>query len=151
MNCFKFSSRILKRKVTLTYKTVFCCWWSFFQWQSQKKSRVIHGKCQPVCSVGLSLSGEPAFGGVRCPGIRGVKVKACTERTFPRPARVEACVGPWLTSCCSLLCSHVPVNCCYVRLGVSRGSEGMLCCPCWKSVHFDPAVFLICQRLKTLI
>lgn len=86
-------------------------------------------------------------------GVLGPKEcrRGGVQRGPPVPLPLRKRVGPWLTNCCSLWCSRVPANCCCARLGVSRGSEGMLCCQCWKSVHFDPAVFLICQRLKTLI
>lgn len=43
---------------------------------------------------GSVLGWGSCLGGVRRPGARGVKMKACAERTFPRPARVEACAGP---------------------------------------------------------
>lgn len=141
MNGFKFSSRILKTKVTLK-KPVFC-WWSFFQWQSQEESRVVCGKSQPVCCVGLSLARDPALGGVKCRS-RGVQ-------GGPSFALRVGAGGAGVTNCCSLGCSRVPANCCSSRPGASHGSEEMLCCQCWKSVHFDPAVFLTCQRLKTLI
>lgn len=88
--------------------------------------------------------------GAGVPGSQG-----CRRRGVQRGASFSLLlwksVGPWLINCCSLWCSPVPANCCSARLGVSRGSGGMLCSQCWKSVHFDPAVFLICQRLKTWI
>lgn len=108
-----------------------------------KRRAELHVEISPVCCVGLSLARDAALGGVRC------RTGVCREEP-PWPCRC-GCAGPGLTNCCSLWCSHVPANCCSSHPAASRGSEEMLCCQCWKSVHFDPAVFLICQRLKTLI
>lgn len=83
MNCFKFSSRILKRRVK-PIKLYFVADGHFFQWQSQK-SGVLGRHSQPVCSMGLSLAGDPA-GEVRFLGIQRVSMKACMERTFPCPS-----------------------------------------------------------------
>lgn len=95
MNCFKFSSRILKRRVK-PIKLYFVADGHFFQWQSQMKSRVIGRTPQPVCSMDMSSAGDPA-GQVRLLGIQRANVKACVERTFPcpppPPTRVKARMG----------------------------------------------------------
>lgn len=84
---------------------------------------------------------------MRCGGIQGCRRRGVQRGCATRPAGCQ----PELTNCYSLWCSRVPASCCSSRPAASRGSEEMLCCQCWKSVRFGPAVSSICQRLKTLI
>lgn len=96
-----------------------------------------------LCAVWVVLGQESCSGGARMDA--GMQRKGCREDPPSLPVWEQG----GLTSCCSPWCSPVPANCCSSRLGASRGSGEMLCCQCWKCVHFDPAVFLTCQRLKT--
>lgn len=88
-----------------------------------------------------------------CPwaGILFWRVRGAEEGCRESLPALGVGAGLGLTNCCSPWCSRVPANCCSSRPGASRASEEMLCCQCWKSVHLDPAVFLICQRLKIWI